>query len=61
MSAKKYNVALIGCGVMGAAHLDDICEKDNIILRCVCDVVLTVHAILRTSITHWLMKRIIKR
>jgi len=38
MSAKKYNVALIGCGVMGAAHLDDICEKDNIILRCVCDV-----------------------
>ena len=37
MYSKKYNVALIGCGAMGAAHLDDICEKDNVILRCVCD------------------------
>lgn len=38
MEKRIYNVALIGCGVMGAAHLDDICEKDNVILRCVCDI-----------------------
>lgn len=38
MSSSKYRVALIGCGSMGAAHLDDICEKDNVILECVCDL-----------------------
>ena len=27
---KIYNVALIGCGQMGAAHLDDIYIKDNV-------------------------------
>ncbi len=37
MSSKKYSVALIGCGSMGAAHLDDICEKENVTLECVCD------------------------
>lgn len=37
MSSKKYSVALIGCGSMGAAHLDDICQKDNVMLECVCD------------------------
>lgn len=34
---KIYNIALIGCGYMGATHLDGICEKDNVMLRCVCD------------------------
>ena len=38
MAEKKYRVALIGCGNMGAAHLDDICEMEHIILQCVCDL-----------------------
>lgn len=37
-SEKKYNIALIGCGSMGGAHLDNICTKSNVIIRCVCDV-----------------------
>lgn len=36
--SSKYNVALIGCGSMGAAHLDDVCEKQNVVLECVCDL-----------------------
>ncbi len=35
---RKYKIALIGCGAMGAAHLDNICPKENIILEYVCDV-----------------------
>ena len=36
-SKKVYKIALIGCGCMGAAHLDYICRKDNVFLQCVCD------------------------
>lgn len=35
---KVYNVALIGCGQMGAAHLDDIYYKENIKITYVCDL-----------------------
>lgn len=34
---KIYNVALIGCGQMGAAHLDDIYYKENVRVTYVCD------------------------
>lgn len=37
MSQKKYRVALIGCGSMGATHLNGIISKDNVIIECVCD------------------------
>lgn len=35
---KIYNVALIGCGQMGAAHLDDIYYKENVRISYVCDL-----------------------
>lgn len=35
---KQYNVALIGCGQMGAAHLDDIYYKENVKITYVCDL-----------------------
>lgn len=35
---KIYNVALIGCGQMGAAHLDDIYYKENVRVSYVCDI-----------------------
>ena len=35
---KVYNVALIGCGQMGAAHLDDIYYKENVRITYVCDL-----------------------
>lgn len=35
---KVYNVALIGCGQMGAAHLDDIYYKENVKITYVCDL-----------------------
>lgn len=35
---KIYNVALIGCGQMGAAHLDDIYYKENVRITYVCDL-----------------------
>lgn len=35
---KIYNVALIGCGQMGAAHLDDIYYKENVKITYVCDI-----------------------
>lgn len=35
---KIYNVALIGCGQMGAAHLDDIYYKENVKITYVCDL-----------------------
>lgn len=38
MLEKKYRLALIGCGSMGAAHLDDICEMENVTIECVCDL-----------------------
>ncbi|MBQ4517597.1 MAG: Gfo/Idh/MocA family oxidoreductase [Clostridia bacterium] len=37
-SIKQYNIALIGCGNMGAAHLDNIYTKDNVTIHCVCDI-----------------------
>lgn len=37
MGKKIYNIALIGCGTMGAAHLDDIYAKEDINLSYVCD------------------------
>ena len=33
-----YNIALIGCGYMGQAHLIDSCSKDNIHIYAVCDL-----------------------
>ncbi len=38
MKKHVWRVALIGCGAMGAAHLDDIYEKDNVVLSYVCDL-----------------------
>ncbi len=35
---RKYGIALIGCGVMGAAHLDLISLMENIELEYVCDI-----------------------
>lgn len=35
---KIYNIALIGCGCMGGAHLDDIYYKDNVNISYVCDL-----------------------
>ncbi len=35
---KIYGVALIGCGQMGAAHLENIYYKENVRIRCVCDL-----------------------
>lgn len=35
---KVYNVALIGCGQMRAAHLDDIYYKDIVKITCVCEL-----------------------
>lgn len=35
---KTYNVALIGCGEMGAAHLDDIYYKENVKITYLCDL-----------------------
>ena len=34
---KIYNVALIGCGKIGAVHLEHIYFKENISVKCVCD------------------------
>lgn len=34
---KTYHVALIGCGHMGAVHLEHIYYKENIVISCVCD------------------------
>lgn len=36
-SEKKYRIALIGCGSMGEAHLDNICKKHNVVIEYVCD------------------------
>ncbi len=38
MAQKIYNVALIGCGSMGAAHLDDIRFMENVVIKSVCDL-----------------------
>lgn len=38
MRDERYVVALIGCGQMGAAHLEDIYCKSNVLLRYVCDI-----------------------
>ena len=35
---KIYNIALVGCGSMGAAHMDDIYFKENVCIKCVCDL-----------------------
>ena len=35
---KKYGVALIGCGQMGEAHLEQIYYLENVALNAVCDL-----------------------
>lgn len=35
---KKYRIALIGCGKMGAVHLENVYFRENIIVQYVCDV-----------------------
>lgn len=35
---KKYGLALIGCGQMGAAHMEKIYYKENVRLEYVCDL-----------------------
>ena len=35
---KTYRIALIGCGQMGGAHLDDIYYKENVRITYVCDI-----------------------
>lgn len=35
---KVYGIALIGCGQMGAVHLEHIYFKDNVDVKCVCDL-----------------------
>ena len=37
-SKKIYGVAIIGCGVMGEAHFEDIHCLDNVEIRCACDL-----------------------
>lgn len=37
MDTKRYKIALIGCGSIGTAHMDDIYSKQNVIVQCVCD------------------------
>lgn len=34
---KVYNVVLIGCGHMGEAHLEQLYDKENVRVSCVCD------------------------
>lgn len=34
---KRYNIALIGCGHMGQAHLENIYSKENVCISYVCD------------------------
>jgi len=34
---KKYNIAIIGCGHMGEAHMEDIYFKENVNVLYVCD------------------------
>ncbi|MHB1453836.1 MAG: Gfo/Idh/MocA family protein [Saccharofermentanales bacterium] len=38
MTDKIYHVALIGCGHMGEAHIEDIYYKDNVRIEYVCDL-----------------------
>lgn len=38
MRKKKYGVTLIGCGTIGAAHMDDIHDKDDITVHYMCDL-----------------------
>ena len=38
MTKKIYGIALIGCGCMGKAHLDEIYSKENVAIKCVCDL-----------------------
>ena len=38
MPEKTYRIALIGCGSMGAAHLDDISTMKNVEISTVCDL-----------------------
>lgn len=36
--SKIYEIGIIGCGNMGAAHMDDIYYKENVSIRYVCDL-----------------------
>ncbi len=38
MIKQCYNIALIGCGSMGAAHLDDIYAREDARVQYVCDI-----------------------
>ena len=38
MEKKTYGIALIGCGAMGEAHLEDIYCKEKIKIEFVCDL-----------------------
>jgi predicted dehydrogenase len=38
MNKKIYSVALIGCGRMGQAHIEDIYYKENVTIEYVCDL-----------------------
>jgi predicted dehydrogenase len=38
MKTKAYRVAIIGCGHMGAAHMDHIYYKDNVSVTYACDL-----------------------
>ncbi len=35
--SKVYGLAIIGCGQMGAAHMDNIYYKENVEVKCTCD------------------------
>lgn len=35
---KQYGIALIGCGQMGAVHMEHIYYKENVSVKCVCDM-----------------------
>ena len=37
MNGNIYKIALIGCGKMGAVHLDSIYFRENIVIQYVCD------------------------
>ena len=38
MQTKNYRITLIGCGSIGSAHMDDIHDKHNAVIECVCDM-----------------------
>ena len=49
---KIYRVALIGCGQMGAVHLENIYYKENVQISCVCDLNLQKAEIFKRKYMH---------